>query len=305
MTDAISYKEKEYKGLAKFLKEEVDRAEKDRNLGTKVKRLRGAKEVPDRLIKMQKFEHASEEELKDVKKLSNEELRKVWSKITKHTIVFVNVKDLLTIKTIPKMDITIRDQERLGEDIKEKGVLLPLLITKNNEIIDGRNRYIMAKKVGIEKVPCIIVDDLDDNQKLDLFININLCRRQMTIEDQEKAVAQIKCLATGRRRGRPTKDEKGLISHRDLAKKLHISHEKAKELWEKDEPKWGGSKPKIEWAENEKKFRITFGKSESWDKQFLGTILETIKEIYKNLDKKKGSIFELDLIYRIGEYVEN
>ena len=50
------------------------------------------------------------------------------------------------------------------ESIKEFGFKVPIIIDKNNVIVAGHTRYKASKKLGINKVPCIIADDLTDEQ---------------------------------------------------------------------------------------------------------------------------------------------
>ena len=50
------------------------------------------------------------------------------------------------------------------ESIKEFGFKVPIVIDKNNEIVAGHTRYKAAKKLGIKSVPCIIADDLTEEQ---------------------------------------------------------------------------------------------------------------------------------------------
>lgn len=50
------------------------------------------------------------------------------------------------------------------ESIKEFGFRVPIVIDKNDEIVAGHTRYKAAKKLGIKSVPCIIADDLTDEQ---------------------------------------------------------------------------------------------------------------------------------------------
>lgn len=48
--------------------------------------------------------------------------------------------------------------------IKEFGFKVPIVIDKNNEIVAGHTRYKASIELGLEKVPCIIADDLTDEQ---------------------------------------------------------------------------------------------------------------------------------------------
>ena len=57
--------------------------------------------------------------------------------------------------------------EELTESIRERGVLLPILVRKTNdeeyEIISGHRRAHAARLAGIEKVPVIIRELSDDD----------------------------------------------------------------------------------------------------------------------------------------------
>lgn len=50
------------------------------------------------------------------------------------------------------------------ESIKEFGFKVPIVIDKNNVIVAGHTRYKAAKKLKIQEVPCIVADDLTDEQ---------------------------------------------------------------------------------------------------------------------------------------------
>lgn len=50
------------------------------------------------------------------------------------------------------------------ESIKEFGFKVPIIIDKNNVIVAGHTRYKASKQLGIEEVPCIVADDLTEEQ---------------------------------------------------------------------------------------------------------------------------------------------
>lgn len=54
--------------------------------------------------------------------------------------------------------------ERIANSIKEFGFLQPIVIDKNNVIIVGHWRLIGAKRLWLDKVPCILVDNLTKEQ---------------------------------------------------------------------------------------------------------------------------------------------
>ena len=54
--------------------------------------------------------------------------------------------------------------EPVAKSIKEFGFRVPILIDGKGTIIAGHTRYEAAKRLGMDKVPCIRVDDLTDAQ---------------------------------------------------------------------------------------------------------------------------------------------
>lgn len=54
--------------------------------------------------------------------------------------------------------------EYVANSIKEFGFKVPIVIDKDGVIVAGHTRYKASKKLGLEKVPCIIADDLSDEQ---------------------------------------------------------------------------------------------------------------------------------------------
>ena len=54
--------------------------------------------------------------------------------------------------------------ESVANSIKEFGFKVPIIIDKNNVIIAGHTRKLAAEQLGMEKVPCIIADDLTPEQ---------------------------------------------------------------------------------------------------------------------------------------------
>ena len=52
----------------------------------------------------------------------------------------------------------------VAESIKEFGFKVPIVIDKNNIIIAGHTRYKASIQLGLKEVPCIIADDLTEEQ---------------------------------------------------------------------------------------------------------------------------------------------
>lgn len=54
--------------------------------------------------------------------------------------------------------------EYVRNSIKEFGFKVPIVIDKNNEIVAGHTRYKASIELGLDEVPCIVADDLTEEQ---------------------------------------------------------------------------------------------------------------------------------------------
>lgn len=54
--------------------------------------------------------------------------------------------------------------EYVANSIREFGFKVPIVIDKDGVIVAGHTRYKAAKKLKMENVPCIVADDLTDEQ---------------------------------------------------------------------------------------------------------------------------------------------
>lgn len=52
----------------------------------------------------------------------------------------------------------------VAKSIEEFGFKVPIIIDKDNSIVCGHTRMKAAIKLGLERVPCIIADDLSEDQ---------------------------------------------------------------------------------------------------------------------------------------------
>lgn len=77
-------------------------------------------------------------------------------------IINIALKDLKPYENNPrKNDDAVK---YVAESIKEFGFKVPIVIDKNNVIVAGHTRYKAAKKLKMSEAPCIIADDLTDEQ---------------------------------------------------------------------------------------------------------------------------------------------
>ena len=75
----------------------------------------------------------------------------------------ISVKDLKPYaKNTKKHDKT--QIANVAESIKQYGFVQPIVVDKDNNIVIGHCRYEAAKKLKLETVPCVCVDELTDEQ---------------------------------------------------------------------------------------------------------------------------------------------
>lgn len=55
--------------------------------------------------------------------------------------------------------------EYVANSIREFGWRVPLVIDRGGTIVAGHTRYLAAEMLGIEKIPCVVADDLSEEQK--------------------------------------------------------------------------------------------------------------------------------------------
>lgn len=77
-------------------------------------------------------------------------------------IINIDLKNIKQYEKNPR-----KNDEAVGpvaESIKEFGFKVPIIIDKNNVIIAGHTRYKAAKQLKLKEVPCIVADDLTEEQ---------------------------------------------------------------------------------------------------------------------------------------------
>ena len=70
-------------------------------------------------------------------------------------------------------------REQLRRDIRERGVLVPVIVAHDGEVLDGRLRMEIAGELGLKFVPKIVVGKLTDPDRRDLRFCVNEDRRQL------------------------------------------------------------------------------------------------------------------------------
>ena len=77
-------------------------------------------------------------------------------------IVEKNINDIKPYEKNPRKNDSAVDA--VTNSIGEFGFKVPVVIDKDNVIVCGHTRYKAAKKLGLDTVPCVVADDLTDEQ---------------------------------------------------------------------------------------------------------------------------------------------
>lgn len=77
-------------------------------------------------------------------------------------IIEKKLSDLIPYENNPRNNDGAVDA--VAASIKEFGFKVPIVIDKDNVIIAGHTRYKASEKLKLEKVPCIVADDLTEQQ---------------------------------------------------------------------------------------------------------------------------------------------
>ena len=77
-------------------------------------------------------------------------------------IIMLDIEEVIPYENNPRRNEKAVD--KVAESIKAFGFKQPIVLDEENVVICGHTRLLAAKKLGLEKVPCIMADDLTPEQ---------------------------------------------------------------------------------------------------------------------------------------------
>ena len=98
---------------------------------------------------------------------------------------------------IDEINVKKRLRKNLGElaplmnSMKVYGLLNPILVNQNKELIAGERRLESAKRLGWKTIPSIILDKTNELEKIELEIEENLHRRNLNRDELAEGYARI------------------------------------------------------------------------------------------------------------------
>jgi ParB-like chromosome segregation protein Spo0J len=130
--------------------------------------------------------------------------------------VRVNPNNTLFFKTESKEYF-----QRLEEDIRKRGILVPLIAKKDGTLLAGHNRLAIAKQIGLPLVPVQFVDedkyDISPEAEREFVVKDNLLRRQFNAQEWIEVYRQLYPnfdeRIQERKAGRPAKEATSVVSN--------------------------------------------------------------------------------------------
>lgn len=119
--------------------------------------------------------------------------------------------------------------EDMKDSITRQGLLYPIVLHRDGRIIDGRNRYIACKSLGIDP-PSKVYEGTDEGI-IDYCISANNHRRQLAVHEASEVAAKLANIRRGDQRPRQRSDTsidvpgncERLITEADAAKRMGVS----------------------------------------------------------------------------------
>ena len=100
----------------------------------------------------------------------------------------IPIKDIIVKKRIRK---DMGEIEVLAESLKRFGQICPIVINKKNLLIAGGRRLEAAKYLGWRTINAVISDSSDELARLELEVEENVQRRELSMEEVAEASRKI------------------------------------------------------------------------------------------------------------------
>ena len=109
----------------------------------------------------------------------------------KKQIIYKNVDELIPYENNPR--INNKAVEVVKQSLQEFKFQNPIIIDSNNVIVCGHTRLLASKELGLTEVPCIVADDLTEEQ-IKAFRIADNSSAQVAEWDMEKLMAELETI---------------------------------------------------------------------------------------------------------------
>lgn len=87
-------------------------------------------------------------------------------------------------------ELAAEEYRALKQDIDRNGIIVPITVDDDGNVIDGHHRLRAARELGIDDPPMQVRDDLDDEAKRSLAYRLNMQRRQVDQQTKKSLIKQ-------------------------------------------------------------------------------------------------------------------
>lgn len=184
--------------------------------------------------------------------------------------IFYSLDELFLSDLYEEKYYDLNSYSSLQDSIKKDGLLYPLIIVKQKkgfEIINGSKRYLLAKKLGLDKVPCFLIN-LTDKRKVSYII-------ENIIAENDSPLLKAHCFYM--------LNKKYHYSDTEIAKEANISLAQEKNL-----------KRLLNLPDFLKQSLNSFQLSYSEGRALLDLPLEKQKQLFEELKANKLSVRDLE-----------
>lgn len=114
----------------------------------------------------------------------------------KNMVMELKLDDIVPNKNQPRSRFKDNTLEELADSIKEFGVLQPIIVRKTGdeekyEIIAGERRFRATKINNLDKIPALVVEDVDDTSSLEMALIENIHRDNLSAMEQAYCYKQL------------------------------------------------------------------------------------------------------------------
>lgn len=114
------------------------------------------------------------------------------------TLRHIGTEDLLLYNT--EFIMTIEDEEFLTRSLSNDGFVVPIyvrpILQHNFEVLDGKKRVMIARNLGIERIPCIVYEYMGDAVAKEYVKKLRVVNNNVN-PDREKEAEELLCALKG------------------------------------------------------------------------------------------------------------
>ncbi|MFC1479996.1 ParB/RepB/Spo0J family partition protein [Candidatus Omnitrophota bacterium] len=106
----------------------------------------------------------------------------------------IRLTDIVPNPFQPRKRFNEEKMEELVSSLREKGVIQPILVRTAEdgyELVAGERRWRAAQHLGIEEIPAIVRDDIDDASSLEISLIENIQREELNPIEEANAYREL------------------------------------------------------------------------------------------------------------------